>query len=92
MACFDKARGRMVGAQDYLTKPFTKDQLLKAVAAVWRGAWGGCAMTIHNVLVVDDSKTELLYLSDVLKRHGLSVRTAEGADEALKRLLMPNPT
>ena len=29
---FDKARGRMVGAQDYLTKPFTKDQLLQAVA------------------------------------------------------------
>ncbi|MCE1162546.1 MAG: response regulator [Thiomonas sp.] len=28
---FDKARGRMVGAQDYLTKPFTKDQLLDAV-------------------------------------------------------------
>jgi twitching motility two-component system response regulator PilG len=29
---FDKARGRMVGSEDYLTKPFTKDQLLKAVA------------------------------------------------------------
>ena len=28
---FDKARGRMTGAQDYLTKPFTKDQLLTAV-------------------------------------------------------------
>ena len=28
---FDKARGRMVGAEDYLTKPFTKDQLLRAV-------------------------------------------------------------
>jgi twitching motility two-component system response regulator PilG len=28
---FDKARGRMVGAQDYLTKPFTKDQLLQAI-------------------------------------------------------------
>ena len=28
---FDKARGRMVGAQEYLTKPFTKDQLLQAV-------------------------------------------------------------
>jgi twitching motility two-component system response regulator PilG len=28
---FDKARGRMVGSQDYLTKPFTKDQLLHAV-------------------------------------------------------------
>ena len=28
---FDKARGRLVGSQDYLTKPFTKDQLLQAV-------------------------------------------------------------
>jgi twitching motility two-component system response regulator PilG len=28
---FDKARGRMVGSQDYITKPFTKDQLLHAV-------------------------------------------------------------
>lgn len=28
---FDKARGRMVGSQEYLTKPFTKDQLLHAV-------------------------------------------------------------
>jgi twitching motility two-component system response regulator PilG len=29
---FDKARGRMVGSDDYLTKPFTKDQLLSVVA------------------------------------------------------------
>lgn len=28
---FDKARGRMVGALDHLTKPFTKDLLLQAV-------------------------------------------------------------
>ena len=28
---FDKARGRMVGSEAYLTKPFTKDQLLAAV-------------------------------------------------------------
>ena len=28
---FDKARGRMVGSQEYLTKPFTKHQLLQAV-------------------------------------------------------------
>ena len=31
---FDKARGRMVGSQDYLTKPFTKDQLLQTVQAL----------------------------------------------------------
>ena len=30
---FDKARGRNVGSQDYLTKPFTKDQLLQTVLA-----------------------------------------------------------
>ncbi len=28
---FDKARGKMVGAEAYLTKPFTKDQLLQTV-------------------------------------------------------------
>lgn len=28
---FDKARGRIVGSQQYLTKPFTKDELLGAI-------------------------------------------------------------
>ena len=35
---FDKARGRMVGSEDYLTKPFTKEQLLRTVDAYRRGA------------------------------------------------------
>jgi len=35
---FDKARGRMVGSEDYLTKPFTKDQLLQAVSQHCRGS------------------------------------------------------
>ncbi|MCS6944953.1 MAG: response regulator [Sutterellaceae bacterium] len=30
---FDRARGRMVGSSEYLTKPFTKDSLLSAVRA-----------------------------------------------------------
>lgn len=30
---FDRARGRMVGSDQYLTKPFTKDSLLQAVGA-----------------------------------------------------------
>jgi twitching motility two-component system response regulator PilG len=29
---FDRARGRMVGSDQYLTKPFTKDSLLQTVA------------------------------------------------------------
>jgi twitching motility two-component system response regulator PilG len=29
---FDRARGRMAGSDEYLTKPFTKDSLLKTVA------------------------------------------------------------
>ena len=28
---FDRARGRLVGSDEYLTKPFTKDTLLEAV-------------------------------------------------------------
>ena len=28
---FDKARGRIVGSEEYLTKPFTRDDLLQAV-------------------------------------------------------------
>jgi twitching motility two-component system response regulator PilG len=30
---FDRARGRMVGSSEYLTKPFTKDSLLRTVGA-----------------------------------------------------------
>ena len=29
---FDRARGRMVGSDEYLTKPFTKETLLRTVA------------------------------------------------------------
>ena len=37
---FDKARGRMVGSQDYLTKPFTKDQLLQTVQQLGSSSLG----------------------------------------------------
>ncbi len=35
---FDRARGRMVGSDEYLTKPFTKESLIKTVAAHALGA------------------------------------------------------
>ena len=48
-------------------------------------------MNIQSVLIVDDSKTELMFLTDVLQKNGLSVRTAEGGEEALKRLADAKP-
>ncbi|BAL97546.1 response regulator [Rubrivivax gelatinosus] len=43
-------------------------------------------MAIRNILVVDDSKTELHHLSDILGKRGYAVRTAENGDEAMRRL------
>lgn len=43
-------------------------------------------MPIQKVLVVDDSKTELYYLTDLLTKRGYAVRTAENGEEALRRL------
>jgi twitching motility two-component system response regulator PilH len=43
-------------------------------------------MTIQKILLVDDSKTELHVLADLLSKRGYSVRTAENAEEAMRRL------
>ena len=43
-------------------------------------------MSIRNVLIVDDSKTELMYLSDMLKKAGFAVTTAENAEDAQRKL------
>ena len=43
-------------------------------------------MAIRKVLVVDDSKTELMFMTDLLQKNGFSVRTAENADDAFRRL------
>ena len=48
-------------------------------------------MAIHNVLVIDDSKTELMFLTDLLQKKGFAVRTAENAENALQRLSEAKP-
>ncbi len=48
-------------------------------------------MAIQNVLIVDDSKTEIMYLSDLLQKAGYTVRSAENADDAFKRLAEQKP-
>ena len=37
-------------------------------------------------MVVDDSKTELMFLSELLGKHGYTVSTAQSAEEALRRV------
>ena len=48
-------------------------------------------MSIRNVLIVDDSKTELMYLSDMLKKAGFAVTTAENAEDAQRKLDQGKP-
>ncbi|HEX6363271.1 MAG TPA: response regulator [Albitalea sp.] len=43
-------------------------------------------MAIKNILLVDDSKTELHFMSDLLGKRGYHVRTAENGEEAMRRL------
>ncbi|HSV58557.1 MAG TPA: response regulator [Variovorax sp.] len=48
-------------------------------------------MAIKKVLVVDDSKTELMFLTDLLEKNGFKVKTAENADDAMRRLQEERP-
>lgn len=43
-------------------------------------------MAIEKILLVDDSKTELHFLSELLIKRGYQVRTAENGEEAMRRL------
>lgn len=48
-------------------------------------------MAIHKVLVVDDSKTEIMYMTDLLTKNGFTVRSAENAEDAFRRLAEEKP-
>ena len=43
-------------------------------------------MPIQKILLVDDSKTELHHMSELLGKRGFEVRTAENGEDAMKRL------
>jgi twitching motility two-component system response regulator PilH len=48
-------------------------------------------MPIHKVLVVDDSKTEIMFMTDLLVKHGFAVRSAENAEDAFRKLAEEKP-
>ena len=43
-------------------------------------------MAIKKILIVDDSKTELMFMTDLLVKKGFAVKTAENAEDAFRRL------
>ena len=93
---FDKAKGRIVGSDQYLTKPFSKEELLGAIKAhvLISRRWSKRPEVRHclplkpsngeimaRVLIVDDSPTEMYKLTAMLEKHGHVVLKAEnGAD------------
>ena len=85
---FDRARGRIVGSEHYLTKPFTKDELLERDRIAHREM-----MAMALILIIDDSPTEVHVMQKALERHGY--RTAVAADGAegikLARQMQPGP-
>ena len=48
-------------------------------------------MAINKVLIVDDSKTEIMFITDLLQKNGYVVRSAENADAAFKKLAEDKP-
>jgi twitching motility two-component system response regulator PilH len=48
-------------------------------------------MPIRNILIVDDSPTDLQYLSDILAKNGYQVSTSLSAEDALARVKQLKP-
>ncbi|HEX7044360.1 MAG TPA: response regulator [Burkholderiales bacterium] len=48
-------------------------------------------MAIKNVMVVDDSATDMHLLTQMLKKHGYNVATASSGEEAVARVKQEKP-
>jgi twitching motility two-component system response regulator PilG len=74
------ARGRLVGSEQYLTKPFTKDELLGAIHSrdevADRKDWYGL------IMIVDDSPPRCV-LKTALEKHGFDTVSAADGSECL---------
>ncbi len=48
-------------------------------------------MAVRKVLIVDDSKTETLFMTEVLQKNGFAVSSAQGAEQALDLMSQEKP-
>jgi twitching motility two-component system response regulator PilG len=100
---FDRARGRMVGSDEYLTKPFTKESLAHGGGVAPRPAqsrlmpnnqasrWRA-EMAIKKIMVVDDSPTERAFMDGLLKKRGYEVLLVDSGEAAIERSRASSPT
>jgi twitching motility two-component system response regulator PilH len=77
---FDRARGRIVGSEHYLTKPFTKDELLSCD----RHRTSGGDESMPLILIVDDSPTEVHVMQKALEKHGFQDRRGQDGAEGVR--------
>jgi twitching motility two-component system response regulator PilG len=81
---FDRARGRLVGSEQYLTKPFTKDELLGAIHSHEpKKAGAERTLPMALIMIVDDSPTEVHVLKTALEKHGFDTVSAADGSECL---------
>lgn len=85
----DRKKGFNLGAFDYVTKPISKDRLLKALDR--------CNLTPKitgkpiNVLVVDDEPKTVELVSTVLEAEGYHVQKAYGGEEGVDLAMKGDP-
>ena len=76
--------GYRLGVSDYLVKPVDRDSLLAALGRLDHGA-------VNDVLVVDDDRTTVMMLSQMLEMNGFAPRGAHNGQEALDQITERQP-
>ncbi|MDD5288797.1 MAG: response regulator, partial [Dehalococcoidales bacterium] len=80
----DKSKAYRLGANDYITKPFSIDALMERVNKLLSGAQ-------KTILVVDDDKSLVKSIEFELKKRGFTTCSAFNGKEALQAVAQKHP-
>jgi GAF domain-containing protein/DNA-binding response OmpR family regulator/HAMP domain-containing protein/two-component sensor histidine kinase len=78
-----ESRGLALGAAGYVGKPFEEEQVLDQVRHILSSVNGGDTDHLHQVLVVDDDRDIVDWLTEALSHSGFAVRGAYSGRDAL---------